>query len=148
MSVLKVCKISEAEFMQQVIDFAHLHGWRVAHFRPSRTKNGWVTAVSADGKGFPDLFMVRKSTKDCVAIELKVPPNKVTEEQDEWLTAMELCGIASFTWTPNDWTEIEDVLTHGPDAAACCDHGVQDGDWCEACNREYKFAAQENQSDG
>lgn len=27
-----------------------------------------------------------------------------------------------------------------------CEHGVQDGDWCEPCNKEYKRAAVENES--
>lgn len=28
-----------------------------------------------------------------------------------------------------------------------CEHGVQDGDWCEPCNKEYKRAAVENESE-
>lgn len=27
-----------------------------------------------------------------------------------------------------------------------CEHGVREGDWCEACNREYKRAAKENET--
>lgn len=28
-----------------------------------------------------------------------------------------------------------------------CEHGVQDGDWCEPCNREYKLASREHEAD-
>ncbi|MDD4888678.1 MAG: hypothetical protein PHU85_02015 [Phycisphaerae bacterium] len=27
---------------------------------------------------------------------------------------------------------------------ACCEHGIADGEYCRACNREYKRAAREN----
>lgn len=104
----------EESFQTAVIDSAHMRGWKVAHFRPAMTKSGkWVTAVAADGKGFPDLFMLHPEKKFRVAAELKVPPNTVSEEQDAWLTAMERCGIPAFTWTPDDWDEINRVLVFG-----------------------------------
>ena len=110
---MSLSPVNENDFQDTVIKLAKLHGWRVAHFRPSRTKDGWATAVSADGKGFPDLFMLRDSTGHRVAAELKVGHNKTTPEQDAWLTAMEACGIPAFVWKPCDWDEIEDVLTNG-----------------------------------
>ena len=39
--------ISETEFKDQIIQFAKLHKWRVAHFRPAQTAKGWRTAVRA-----------------------------------------------------------------------------------------------------
>lgn len=106
----------EESFQSALIDMAHLHGWKIAHFRKAQTSSGgWVTAVSADGKGWPDLFLVQPEKKFRLAAELKVPPNKVTPEQDAWLTWLELCGIPAFTWTPNDWDEIEKTLVFGPD---------------------------------
>lgn len=104
----------EAAFQKTVIEFAQLHGWRVAHFRAARTKDGWATPVAANGKGFPDLFLLRQRTRERLCAEIKVPPNTVTDEQREWLIAMELCGVPAFTWTPLDWGEIEAVLIHGP----------------------------------
>ncbi len=107
---------AEAAFQRTVIEMAQVYGWKVAHFRPARTKDGgWITPVAADGKGFPDLFCVRRSTRQRFAAELKVPPNTVTTEQDEWLTALEACGIPAYTWTPLDWEEIERVLKDGPE---------------------------------
>ena len=49
--------MNEAEFQRMVIDMAHLFGWRVAHFRKVQTHGRWMTAVAADGKGFPDLVL-------------------------------------------------------------------------------------------
>jgi hypothetical protein len=45
------------------------YGWRAAHFRPARTAKGWRTPVAADGAGFPDLVLVRRTR--IVAAELK-----------------------------------------------------------------------------
>ena len=105
------CK--ESEFLETVIEVAHLYDWIVAHFRASRTKHGWVTAVSGDGEGFPDLFMLRPTTKHRATAELKVGSNKPTEAQNRWLDAMETCGIPAFVWTPGDWDEIESILKNG-----------------------------------
>lgn len=98
----------EESFQSAVVAMAHLYGWRVAHFRKARTKHGWRTAVSGDGKGWPDLFLVRDT--DCLARELKVPPNKATKEQEAWLQALATAGIDAKVWTPDDWDEIEATL--------------------------------------
>jgi hypothetical protein len=100
--------ITESEFQKQVIDFANLHGWLVAHFRPSLNKRGkWQTAVQADGAGFPDLILVRERI---VAAELKVGKNKATMEQMRWLTAFRLTETEAYIWYPEDWKAIEAVL--------------------------------------
>jgi hypothetical protein len=107
--------ISEDEFQTQVIDSAHLHGWKVAHFRKARTKDGWITAVSADGKGWNDLFCVRPSTGHVFAAELKSARGKRTPEQIAWASWMEAVGIAAYVWKPSDWDEINSVLKEGPE---------------------------------
>lgn len=111
----KPARITETDFMGQVIDFAHLHGWMVAHFRPMRRRDGtYETPCQADAMGFPDLFMVRPETGHRVAAELKTGKNRVSEDQDKWLDAMERAGIPAYIWTPNDWPEIEETLQLGP----------------------------------
>ena len=106
---MKLPKITEDEFLRQVLQLAKLRGWRTAHFRPAMTKKGrWVTAVSGDGKGFPDLILVRRDS--ILVVELKVPPNKLTAEQQEWMDAFERTGIMVLCWTPNDWPLIEWTL--------------------------------------
>lgn len=83
---------SEPETEQQLQDaiarFAQMHGWLVAHFRPARTRileDGreiWATPLSYDGRGFPDLVLVRDRV---VAIEVKSRTGKPTTEQRLWL---------------------------------------------------------------
>ena len=92
---------------------AHLYGWKVAHFRKARTKRRWITAVGADGKGWPDLLLCHEQRGVTIARELKVPPNKTTPEQDEWLRVLNVCNISAKVWEPLDWNEIERTLTTG-----------------------------------
>lgn len=100
----------EESFQSAVIDLAHLHGWRVAHFRRARTKKGWVTAVGADGKGWPDLFLCHEARGIVLARELKIPPNQLTPEQNKWLLVLCAVGINAKVWRPADWPEIEQTL--------------------------------------
>lgn len=102
-------RITEDAFKDQVLDLARAFKWRTAHFRPGLTRSGqWVTAVQGDGKGFPDLVLVRGPT--LIVAELKVGRNKPTREQTAWLQAFELAGIPAYTWWPRHWSEIESVL--------------------------------------
>jgi hypothetical protein len=103
----------EEAFLTPTIELAQWYDWRTIHIRPARTKDGYRTAVSGDGKGFPDLFGLRRATKHRFAAELKFAKNKPTPEQAEWLLDMEICGIPTFTWYPRDIEEIKDVLKRG-----------------------------------
>jgi len=105
--------VREAEFQLQVIEYAQARGWRVAHFRAVRVQRRdgttfWETPVAADGRGFPDLLMLRRG--GAVVAELKVPPNTPTDEQEAWLAAFRLLGVPAVVWTPADWPAIEEVL--------------------------------------
>jgi hypothetical protein len=96
--------ILEDEFQQQVIDLAHLFGWKVAHFRKARVKvkgkETWRTAVAADGKGFPDLVLAKNGI--VLYRECKTDTGTVSREQLEWL--QELRGKI---WRPKFWASIE-----------------------------------------
>lgn len=105
---LSAAKVSEAGFTDSVIAYARLRGWVVAHFRPARTAKGWRTAVSGDGAGWPDLFMVRDDR--AIAAELKIPPNKLSAAQCAWVKALEAAGIPVYVWTPDDWESIVGAL--------------------------------------
>lgn len=108
----------EGEFTDILILAARTYyGWRTLHIRPARKINGgWVTPVSGDGVGFPDLQLVRRSTKQQVVAELKVGRNKKTDAQDAWLSDFEACGTPAYTWRPTDLEEIKQVLRHGMEA--------------------------------
>lgn len=99
---------TEAEFLAQVLDLAHVLGYRVAHFRPALTGRGWRTPVQGDGAGFPDLILVGRGR--VIAAELKRETAKATDEQLAWLTAFTEAGIATYVWRPRDLEQIAEVL--------------------------------------
>jgi hypothetical protein len=101
--------ITEREFQIQIIRYAQLLGYKVAHFRVARTSSGWRVPIEADGTGWPDLVMVRD--KKILVAELKVQNRPLTRQQAAWLQALEGAGVAAYHWTPNDWREIQEVLS-------------------------------------
>jgi len=110
--VRKRASMRESEFQLQVIEYAQIHKWRVAHFRPGRVLRGgkeiYETPIGADGRGFPDLLMLRGER--AIVAELKIPPNDTTPEQDDWLKSFNAAHVTAVVWRPDDWPEIERVL--------------------------------------
>lgn len=97
-------KITEQQFLEQVIDLAHLRGFRVAHFRPGMNRRGqWQTAVAGDGAGFPDLVLAKKGV--VIFAELKADGGKVTPEQQRWLD-----DVGGYVWRPADFDRIDAIL--------------------------------------
>lgn len=99
--------ITEGAWQANVIELAHVLGWRVAHFRPARTLHGWRTAVAADGCGFPDLVLTRERL---VVAELKARRGRLTADQRAWLDALAAAGVEAYLWRPDDWPHVCDVL--------------------------------------
>jgi hypothetical protein len=97
----------ERNFQGAVIDAARALGWTVAHFRAARTAHGWRTPVEADGKGFPDLCLVRDRV---VFVELKRAKGKLTREQAAWVTKLRWAGAEVYVWRPADWDDAVQVL--------------------------------------
>lgn len=98
----------EERFQKEVMRLAKLNGWRSAHFRKSMTKRGnWVTAVAGDGKGFPDLVLVRERV---IVVELKAT-TKPTDDQLLWHEAFRAAGIDVYVWYPSDIDEVIAVLS-------------------------------------
>ena len=93
--------MSEAQLQSAIVELAHALGYRAAHFRPSLTSKGWRTPVSADGKGFPDLNLVKKGR--VVYIECKSEKGKQSPEQIEWELAIRTSGAEYFLFRPSDW---------------------------------------------
>ena len=91
---------SEADLQRAVIDLARMFGWRIAHFRPAHTAKGWRTPVEADGKGWPDLVMIRPPR--IVIAELKVGRNQVTEDQATWLELFRQANLETHVWRETD----------------------------------------------
>jgi hypothetical protein len=110
-------KITEAEFQAQIIDAAHLMGYRVAHFRPAQNSRGqWRTPVAADGKGFPDLVLVRPDWNNrgrpprMVFAELKSSTGRLSTDQAAWIDDLISAGVEAYIWRPKDWDDILDIL--------------------------------------
>lgn len=105
----KLPKMTEAAFQKQVIALAKLHGWRVAHFRPSLNRRGkWQTAVQADGSGFPDLVLVRERV---IWAELKTEDGKLSNDQIDWQTDLLDANQEVYVWRPCNWEEIVEALS-------------------------------------
>ncbi len=82
--------ISEKEFLQQVIDLAHLTGWLCYHTHDSRRSC----------KGFPDLILVRGT--QLLAAELKSEKGRLSPAQQQWLDALSAAGVEVAVWRPSD----------------------------------------------
>jgi hypothetical protein len=107
----RVKKYLEKDFSNDVIELAQSCGWKVAHFPPIRTASGhWLTVVKADGKGWPDLFLVRNA--HAIVVELKTE-SQLSDDQIAWLSAFLGTPVRAFVWTPSDWDTIKDVLLRG-----------------------------------
>lgn len=104
--------MSEADLQAAVIELAKRLGWRCAHFRAAQIRPGrYVTPVSGDGAGFPDLVMLRDGR--IVAAELKTARGRVSAEQQLWLAEFrQVLGVAVHVWRPAHWLsgEIENTL--------------------------------------
>lgn len=107
-------KVSEADFQVTVIKLAQYLGWKVAHFRGVRVlrANGGIryqTPVQGDGKGFPDLVLVRRNR--LIFAELKSDTGKLSPEQRQWLEALKATGAEVYVWRMSDWDDIQALLT-------------------------------------
>lgn len=105
---------SEADFQRAVIDLARRLGWRVFHPRPAQTKRGtWITATAGDGKGYPDLSMVRGGR--LIFAELKTDKGRLRPEQAEWLEALGEVAyrsevVEAHVWRPSQFAAIQEAL--------------------------------------
>lgn len=101
--------VNEKELQGGIVDMAHRFGWAVAHFPAIRVEWGFVTAVSADGKGFPDLCLVRDRL---LFAEVKVGRNTLRAEQRAWRDRLAAAGVEWHLWNEKDWADgsIEEVL--------------------------------------
>jgi len=102
-------RLSGGPLQKEIIKQARLAGWIVAHFTAVRTEHGWRVPVAADGKGFPDLVLVRDRL---IAAEVKGDGDSLRPDQRKWLAALRLAGVEAHVWTPALWLDgtIESVL--------------------------------------
>lgn len=102
--------ITEANWMNLVAEYARVHGWLVAHFRPSLSGGKHMTAVQYDGAGFLDLVMVRKGELIFAEVKREVR-SEVTPEQARWIDELlTVEGIRVVVWRPSDWPKVQKWL--------------------------------------
>ncbi len=108
-SVVQI-KVTEREFQDQIVELGHLYHWQIAHFRPARKLDGsWATPVSADGKGWPDLVLVRGDR--VIFAEAKSENGKLSQEQREWLDLLKATkGVEVYLWKPSIFEDIVELL--------------------------------------
>ena len=99
---------SERSFQRELINAAHILGWRVVHFRPALTQKGWRTPVQGDGVGFPDLILVRGGR--LIFAELKSENGKANDAQKAWAKILGQTPAEVYLWRPSDWSTIVEVL--------------------------------------
>jgi hypothetical protein len=79
----------ERDLQTAVVDLARMLGYLVFHDYDSRRST----------PGFPDLTLCHPRSGALLFAELKSATGKVTREQDEWLRALAVRGVA-FVWRP------------------------------------------------
>jgi hypothetical protein len=100
---------SEDDFQRFVTDLATRCGWKWAHFRAARVRDGqWATPQSGD-PGFPDLVLTRDGI--VLVVELKSADGKFRPGQKEWLAAL---GPYGRCWRPSDKQAVLDELRRQP----------------------------------
>lgn len=101
----------EADFQKQVVELAHLFGWKVHHTRPAILPGGkWAT--HGIDPGFPDLVMAHPSHGIIIA-ELKSQKGRISEAQLEWAIALRESVKVRF-WRPSDLADIIQLLKGTP----------------------------------
>jgi len=106
--------MTEASLQEAVASLAHVYRWRVAHFRAAVTGKGFRTPVAYDGKGFPDLILVRRPF--VLAVELKADAGFLDDDQERWCNAFANGVVPYDVWTPREFADgtIARVLKDGP----------------------------------
>ena len=86
-------KLTEAQFQQQVIDLAKLHGYTlIYHTHYSRRSQ----------PGFPDLVLVSEHRGRALFRELKTDAGRVSPAQFSWISGMILAKLNVGVWRPSD----------------------------------------------
>lgn len=91
----------ESEFQRRVEKLAKEHGWMCYHTYDSQKSE----------PGYPDLHCVHPDRGLSIYVELKTVTGKASQAQVRWLLALQKCGETVYLWSPDDWDEIERVLT-------------------------------------
>ena len=101
--------LSEQDFMQQIIDLAHLYHWLVYHTHDSRRS----------APGYPDLAFCHPVHHQYFLAELKSATGRLSPAQQSWIDALQRAGIEVHVWRPSDFNAIVARLEARCAAASC-----------------------------
>ena len=101
---MKRQRMSGRVLQATIIELAHMYGWFAAHFTSvlATGRDGqprYRTPVSADGKGFPDLVLVRPGDR-VIFVEVKGDGDKLRLDQEQWISWLNTAGSEVYVWTP------------------------------------------------
>jgi VRR-NUC domain len=97
-------QVKECDFQQQVIEAAHLLGWKAYHTYDSR---------KCTSNGYADLTLVHPSGHGFIMAELKKERGVVSPEQAVWLAALQANQVECYVWRPSQIDEIIARLQRG-----------------------------------
>lgn len=105
--------MTHVELQSQVLEVAKLLGWNHLHVRRSIGKgNKWVTTTNI--VGWPDLLLWNpRQPGRHLAIELKVPPDKLSPDQAKVLDELGAAGFETHVITP-DYLRPQVGATYSP----------------------------------
>jgi hypothetical protein len=87
-------QMSEKQWRQTVVDFAHMRGWMSYHT--------WNSIHSE--AGFPDEVFIR--VPRLVIVEFKREGGRLSQHQKRWLSAFSACGVETHTLYPSQMDEV------------------------------------------
>jgi len=96
-------KLSEQDFMQQIIDLAHLYGWMAYHTFDSRRS----------APGYPDLAFCHPTRGEYFLAELKAEKGRLSPAQQRWIDALRAAHVETYIWRPGDFDTIVRRLSKG-----------------------------------
>lgn len=105
---------TERQFQDEVIDYAHLMGYEIAHFRAVRVQRAdgsvyYCTPATVDGEGWPDLVIIKPPK--VFFVELKTTKGVVRKRQEHWIEMLSACGLDAGVLRPEGWEELRRNLT-------------------------------------
>ncbi len=95
-------KMTEKEWLSQVLQLARANNWLCYHTRDARRSD----------PGFPDLVMVRDGR--LIFAELKTEKGRMSKAQINWAWELrQVAGLHVQVWRPSDWPQVEAALVAG-----------------------------------
>ncbi len=95
--------MTEIELQDAAASLARHLGFLVVHFRAARTAQGWATAVSYDGKGYPDLTLIHHGV--ILFREVKSAKGRLSPDQVMWAERLNEGGHDYAVWRPEQWDD-------------------------------------------